>query len=274
MQLSLKVDGLEKVKKQLLMLSDKGIKEAAAKAINDGAFKARAAMQKEMDSVFDRVTPYVRKSVWIEPATPEKLVATILPTYYGGKGIDPQKILDAQEKGGRRSDKRVESALRVAGILPRGYQTVIPKQPLEGTHDGRGNFKGSFITQLISYFQAFREQGYRSNMTKKRKDKIANRGVTAEGYKTINGFVYFVSRPPEMRGVHNRSERTLHLTPGIWAKSGVHGSNIQPVMMFTRMGSYTRRFKPERIAKSIDLDNYLSSRMRFRIRQAAESLAK
>lgn len=266
MQVTIQPTGLEKVQKQLRMLSDKGIKEASAKAVNDTAYQVKRTMIKEMESVFDQVTPYVKKSVWIEQANPEKLSATILPTYYGGKGIDPQKILLAQEAGGPRRDKRVEAALRRIGILPNGYQTVPPKDPLPGSVDSRGNFKGSFIVQLISYFQGFTEQGYRANMTDKRKDKLANRGLSENGYKTINGFVYFVAYG-RLRG-----GKTAHLAPGIWAKSGIHGSNIKPVIMFTKSGNYTPRFSMDRIGKVADVDNYLAKRMRFRIRQAAESL--
>jgi len=264
MQINLNITGLDAVKKQLNMLSSKGIKDASAKAINDTAYQVMRTMLKEMDSVFDQVTPYLKKSVWIEQATPDKLSATILPTYYGGKGIDPQKILAAQESGGPRRDKRVEAALRRVGILPAGYQTTPPKDPLPGSVDGRGNFKGSFIVQLISYFQAFAEQGHRANMTKKRKDKLANMGVTENGYKTINGFVYIVSYG-RLRG--------QHLAPGIWAKSGIHGSTVKPVIMFTRSGSYRPRFSMERISKVADVDNYMAKRMRFRIRQAAEALS-
>lgn len=272
MQINLKVEGLEKVQKQLRMLSEHGIKDATSKALNDAAFKVRTTMQKEMDTVFDQVTPYVRKSVWIEKATPESLVAEIGPTYYGGKGIDPQKILSAQEAGGPRRDKRVEAALRRVGILPMGMQTVLPDTPFPGSDDGRGNFRGAFIVQLISYFQGFREQGHRANMTDKRKNKLANMGVSANGYKTINGFIYFIARGQDMKGVHDRTENTLHLHPGIWAKSGIHGSTVRPVMMFTRSGSYKPRFSMERVAKVADVNNYLSTRMRFRIRQAAEAL--
>lgn len=266
MQLTIKMTGLEKVQKQLQMLSDKGIKEASAKAINDTAYHVKRTMVKEMDAVFNGVTPYVRKSVWINLATPEKSTATILPTYYGGKGIDPQKILAAQEAGGRRRDKRVEAALRRVGILPNGYQTVPPKDPMPGSVDDSGNFKGSFVVQLISYFQAFAEQGHRANMTDKRKAKLANVGKTASGYKTINGFVYFVSYGKL------RSGPSSHLAPGIWAKSGVHGSNVKPVMLFTKSGNYKPRFSMQRIAKVADVDNYLAKRMRYRIRQAAEAL--
>ncbi len=266
MQIHMNIIGLDKVQKQLRMLSDTGIKEASAKAINDAAYQVKRTMTKEMDLVFDRVTPYIKKSVWIEQATPDKPTATILPTYYGGKGIDPQKILAAQEAGGQRKDKRVEAALRRVGILPNGYQTVPPKDPLPASVDDRGNFKGSFVVQLISYFQGFAEQGHRANMTDKRKKKLANVGLSANGYKTINGFIYFISYGKM------RSGPSSHLAPGIWAKSGIHGSNVRPVMLFTKSGNYKPRFSMERIAKVADVDNYLAKRMRYRIRQAAEAL--
>ena len=104
-------------------------------------------------------------------AKPDKLSVTIEPAYMGGKGIDPQKILNAQAWGGRRHDKRSEVALRRAGILPTGYQTAIPDDarggPYPGSDDGRGNLRGAFLVQLISYFRAFGEQGYKANMSAK-----------------------------------------------------------------------------------------------------------
>ena len=263
MQINIKFNGLEKVQKQLSMLSAGGIEVAAAKALNDAAFEVKRTMRSEMDAVFDRVTPYVRNSVFIAMATPDKLRANIFPTP-SKKGIDPQKILAAQEAGGPRHNKRVEAALTRVGILPRGMQTAIPRTPFPGSDDGRGNFRGAFVTQLISYFQAFGEQGYRANMTAKRKKKLADIGVTANGYKTINGFVYFVS--------YGKLRSGQHLDPGIWAKTGIHGSNVRPVMMFTKAGNYQPRFSMARVAQRADVDNHLSKRMRYRIRQAAEAL--
>ena len=267
MQINVKLEGLEKVQKQLAALSGPQLKGAMAKAVNDTAYQVRRTMQAEFTKSFDRVTPYIKNSVVVKQATPDALVATIEPTYYGGKGVDPQKILRAQEAGGTRRDKRSESALRRVGILPSGYQTAIPATPFPGSDDGRGNLRGPFLGQLISYFQAFGEQGYRANMTKKRKDKLANRGVTENGYKTINGFVYFVAYG-RLRG-----GRTAHLAPGIWAKSGIHGSSVKPVLMFVKSVNYTPRIALERIAKVADVDNYMAKRMRYRIRQAFEGLS-
>ena len=221
-------------------LSRSGVDSAIAKALNDSAFAARATIQKGMDSVFDRPTPYIRKSVWVTPATPEKLEASVAPTYFGGKGVDPQKILQAEVFGGRRRLKRSEVLLQNAGILPPGYVTVPGAAcPL----DSYGNIKGGFLVQLISYFKAFSEQGYRANMTDKRKKGLAKFGKSERGYKTINGVVYILSLGslPGGKGVHDAMNRTIHLAPGIWAKSGTHGSSVKPILMFVKGTNYAKR---------------------------------
>lgn len=257
MKISVQFTGLEKVQRQLASLTGAKANEAYAKAINDTAFKVRSKMQEEMRSSFDRPTPYVLRSPQFKSATPDRLVANVQPTYYGGKGIDPQKILLAQAEGGSRRDKRSEAALRRVGLLPGGYQTAIPENPFPGSFDQYGNLKGSFVVQLISYFQAFGEQGYRANATDRTIKRIQSGTKKAEGRR------YFVSFG-KLRG-----NRSSHLAPGIWAASGTGGSNVRPVLMFVKAGSYRPRIDMEKIAEKADATNYLARRMRFRIRQAA-----
>jgi hypothetical protein len=223
-------------------------------------------MQDHMQSVFDRPTPYILKSVQVTKSTPDSLEATVSPTYMGGKGVDPQKILRAEVEGGTRRDKRSEKLLRSAGMLPNGYQTSIPKDPFPGSDDGRGNLRGPFLVQLISYFQSFSEVGSRANMTKKRKDKLEGRGVNQDGHKTINGVVYFVSYG-RLRG-----GRSAHLAPGIWAKSGTHGSNVKPVLMFVRAPSYASRFSMEQLIQKEQIQSKLESRLRYQVRLAVEKM--
>jgi len=266
MQLKLEIKGLEKVQEQLKRLSQGGIKEASSKALNDTAFKARKVFQDEMKSVFQSPTPYILKSIQVKKATPESLEATVAPTYMGGKTVDPNKILRAEVEGGPRRDKRSEKLLRSAGILPNGFQTAIPKNPFPGSDDGRGNLRGPFMVQLISYFQAFSEVGHRANMTKKRKDKLANRGVTENGYKTINGFVYFVAYG-RLRG-----GRTAHLAPGIWAKRGIHGSDVKPVLMFVKAPSYAPRLSMEKIVQKAGLQAEFEKKLRHHIMAAVEKM--
>lgn len=271
--LSVQIRHQEAVVEQLRKLSGPQAREAYAKALNDTGFEVRRAMQRELGSSFDRVTPFIAKAPKVFRATADKLTVAVAPTLHterayqgGGKvGVDPQQVLQAQEFGGRRRDKRSEVALRRAGILPGGFQTAIPRDPYPGSDDGRGNLRGAFVAQLISYLQASSEQGYRANMTKRRKDKLRNQqGIgniaTKKVNKTTLGVRFFVSLG-RLRG--------HHLPPGVWASSGTHDVTVKPVLMFVRAGTYTPRISMERVAAQADLQNYLDRRVRFRIREAA-----
>ncbi|MFV0672896.1 hypothetical protein, partial [Variovorax sp. tm] len=171
------------------------------------------------------------------------------------KGVDPQKILQAQEFGGPRRDKRSELALRRIGILPAGYQTAMPATPFPGSDDGRGNVRGSFLVRLLSYFQALGEQGYRANMTDRSKARLH------KGTKGREGVRFFVAYG-RLRGGPTR-----HLAPGIWAATGTQGVIVRPVLMFVRNATYEARISRERVAERADLQPYIERRIRFRIRQ-------
>ncbi len=265
LELTIRAQNLDKVREQLGRLAGKEAKGAYAKAINDAAFQVRREMQAEMRRSFDRVTPWVEKSPKVFAATADKLSASVAPTLdtlnrpgTGGKaGVDPQDVLQAQEFGGQRRDKRSEAALRRAGILHAGWQTAIPQSPYPGSDDGRGNLRGAFLQQLLSYFQSYSEQGYKANMTARRMATLH------KGTKRQAGRRYFVSYGRWREG------RSSHLAPGIWAASGTGGVDVRPVLMFVRTPRYQPRISMERIARAAKVQEYLDKRVRFRIREAA-----
>lgn len=274
-ELKLKMTGLESVQAQLQRLSGPALREAQAKALNDTAAMVRREMVKELTSAFDRPTPFIARSPKYVQATPDNLSVRILPTLdarnlpgTGGKvGVDPQHVLQAQEHGGRRADKKSEAALRRAGILPQGYQTAIPREPYPGSHDGRGNIRGAFMQQLLSYMQAYSEVGFKANMSAKRKAKLADRTTysslaTKKTRQMIRGVVYFVS----YGRLRNGPDR--HLAPGIWAKSGTHGVDVRPVLLFVKMPSYSPRISMQAIAERAGVEDHLAKRLRSRIREA------
>lgn len=272
-QLSARVLNQAELLRQIRGLTGPQAAKAYAKALNDTGFQVRRAMQDEMRAVFDRPTDYILRSPFVRMATAAKLSVTIEPTYMGGKGIDPQKILDAQTWGGRRRDKRSESALRRAGILPNGYQTAIPSDdrggPYPGSDDGKGNLRGPFLVQLISYFHAFGEQGYKANMSEKGYQRVHR------GTKKQAGRRYFVTYGktrggPRITQKGEQDDRTAHLAPGIWAASGTGGADVRPVLMFVRPGrGYQPRFDMDKVAKRADAQTYLERRIRYRLREAA-----
>ncbi len=263
--LDLQLSNLGSVQQTFERLGRQQARTAIALALNDTGRSGRLGMVQHLQDSFDRPTKWVSNSPKYRSATPDKLTLAILPTVDsrnapsrgGAAGVDPQYILQAQEFGGRRADKRSESALRRAGILPAGMQTAIPQEPFPGSDDGKGNLRGAFVQQLLSYLQAFGEQGYRANMTD-RKKKNLHRG-TARNV----GRRYFVTYGRWREG------RASNLPPGIWAATGSTGAIIKPVLMFTRPGTYRPRISMERLANSLDLQKTLEKKLRFRIREAA-----
>lgn len=263
MQFKVEVD-FSKAKALLARLSGPETRQAVAEALNDAAWEGRRVLQQEVERSFDRPTPYIRRSIQVSrKATADRLESVVSAEYMGGKGIEPEKILRAEIFGGQRRAKRSEVALRRVGILPEGY-AIVPgqKAPL----DDYGNVRGSFIVQLISYFQAFGEQGYRANMTDKRKANLLNKGKSAGGYAKTLGVRYFISYGKL------RSGPTEHLHPGIWSARGTHDVDIEPILMFVKTPSYRPRldFFGKPVQAAVDKFN---PRLRYRMRSILERRA-
>lgn len=225
------------------------LRYAASRAINEVAIQVvRPALQAEMDVSFDRPTPWLKKSIWVDQAKPEALVASIYPQYLGGKSVDPAKVLQAEVVGGGRRNKRAEVAFQRVGILPPGW-FMVPSSALLGDSsktDGYGNVRGAFIVQLLSYFNAFSEQGYRANMTDKRRSALAKVKRSKRGFLQVRGVQYFVSKGRGTVGANpaeGRQGREQHLAPGIWSRSGTHGSDLKPVFFFVRAPHYSVRYR-------------------------------
>lgn len=277
MNLNIKVTGSEKIQQALLRLAGSVARQEMATGLNVGANAyLKPAMQQELSSRVDRVTPFVLNSVrLVQRATPDNLTISVGPTYgsklgtKGGKvGVDPQQILQALEFGGGRRDKRSENALMRVGILPRGMQTAIPAKPFPGSDDGNGNLRGPFLVQLIAYFQAFGEQGYKSNMKDKTKRALER------GSKKSIGRRYFVAYGKLRGGARmtrrgEYDERASNLAPGIWAVVGKTGADVRPVLMFVRRASYKPQIDMSMRSRIGTIEQQFGSLIRARIYKAA-----
>lgn len=250
--INLEITGLERVQAQLRQLSSGQIKEAAAKALNDTAFKGRAGVQKRMDSAFERVTPYIRKSIQVERATADSLQAWVGPRMMSGGGIDPQKILQAQAAGGQRRDKRSERALAAMGVLPSGYRTVLPTDSFPSSADGRGNIRGTFLRSLLRHLSGKRKAAPKTR---------ANRGEPAVA-------AAFFVLPPGLRNYGSKP-------PGIYATgNGRTGDGLRAVLFFVRSAAYKPRLDMDGITRELSPSDLVSRRFRYHVRSAAEGLVK
>ena len=274
MQLTIQTDTSRA--QRLLQQVPRQARFAAAQALNGAAFQSRLDWQAQMRAVFDRPTLYVVDSIWVaKRATREDLHAEVGPRYYGGKGVDPEKVLLAEAFAGVRRPKRFEIALRRAGVLPPNMAAVpatwVTTDPASA--DGFGGVKGSFIVRLLSYLQAFGEQGYRANMTLANRKKLGGQGRWVNGrfygahtkqgagaagaaaYRS-GGVAYFVSKGRGSSVLTRRQAAAgrfadghdQHLPAGIWQRTGLGGFDVKPVFLFTRMPRYRARLDLQALA--------------------------
>lgn len=272
--INVQILGLDKVQKQLQELSGTEIKRAFAGALNDEAFRARSEMQEHMRKTFNSVTPYIERSPRVEMAKPDHLEATIWPKQSGNgsANIDPQKILQAQEFGGKRADKRFEVALKSIGVLPSGYQAVTPRSPFPGSDDGYGNISGPFIRHLLSYFQANPPGSKSKNMSEATMAKVHKTGNVrrAKGMQgpMMGGRRYFVvAKGQQLKGISRTTRKEIDLQPGIWAD--VQG-RISPVLLFVKTGSYKPLLNMDSLRKEKERMEYIGQKLRGRIRSIYE----
>lgn len=221
--ISVKVDisGLER---RMQALHSEQVPFALKEAINKTAALVVEAEKKEMRNVFDRPRQYTLNSVAIfKGATKQNPRAIVNIKNIGGKGVPASKYLAAQVKGGTRRMKRFEKALQMAGAMPPGFFAV----PGDAARmDAGGNMEGGQIVQILAFFKAFPENGYKANMTDKGRKKLA-KGTK----KQPGGFVYFVGQPGK------------GLPLGIWQRFTFPGGGaLKPVLIFVPNATYQPRF--------------------------------
>lgn len=214
----------------------KSVPAATMRSLNYTARKVKESEEREVRDVFDRPTRNTQDAFYVKPATKSRLASEVGIKDSAGKSVPASKYLLAQITGGTRRLKRFEVALRSVGVLPSGYWAV----PGNGAKiDAHGNMSAGQIVQILSYFRAFPELGYRANITDKRRASLR------KGSKRKLGYEYFVGRP---------GNGTLPL--GIWqrfhfAGGGFSGGRtaIRPILIFVSRSLYEKRLDFEYVAR-------------------------
>lgn len=216
---------------------------ALALAMTRTAHDARVAVQQEMRSVFDRPTPFTLNSMRVDPAKPDKLEASLFFKDLGSKGGgDARTRYGPQVFGGQRAIKRFETLLRRRGLLG-VTEEAVPGQAAK--LDAYGNMSRGQIIQILSWFQAFGEEGFTANSTK------SSRAKKAKGTRNRYGTRFFLKRDKPGRGVYFATQ-----TP--------FGSSIRPVLMFVRRGNYKARLPFEKVVTKV-IDEQLERRFNVEI---------
>lgn len=210
---------------------EKQTRYATSVALTSTAKDVKAAIREAMLRSFDRPTSYTLNALKVTPAKKTELVAKVGLKDSWGKGLDAGKWLGPQIHGGGRGKKRSEVSFGQAGLSGGLYMV-----PAGGARlDSHGNPSKGQLVKLLSYLQAFGEQGYKANSSAEKIADMAKLGKTKKGYQTIGGIQYFVSRG---KGTAIKGNRSQPLDAGIWQKRGVHGSKIKPIYLFVDQPQY------------------------------------
>jgi hypothetical protein len=225
---SVTLTGLEEAIGRLDFFETQQMPFALAKTLTDIADIAKNNAVKEMKTVFDRPTPFTLNALKVERATKRNLEAKLLlkdPTRID----DPHHYLNVEVAGGPRGFKPFEARLYRKGLIPTGDYAV----PNSGADfDAFGNMKRGQITQMLSYFDAFGDAGFRANMGDEGRRRL---GKTT---RKKRGMAYFAAEPGNKQS----------LAPGIYKRvNTVFGSAITRVLLFSGATHYEPRISLERI---------------------------
>lgn len=214
---------------RIVAAEKKQVNFATKVALTRTGQKVMVAEQREMRDVFSMPTPFTMSSLYLRPATSSNLSAEVKLKDFASKATPASKFLAAQLKGGERVQKRFERALQAVGALPPGFR-IVPGDAAK--LDAYGNMDRGQIVQILAFFRAFPEAGYKANMTAQGRAKLARGG------KTRQGISYFAGRPGD------------RLPLGIYQRvTFARGTAIKPVMIFVRSAVYQAVFNFEDVAK-------------------------
>lgn len=215
---------------------DKQAQFALVVALTRTAYKAKDDLRNEMQSVFDRPTPYTLNSIAVRRATTANPTAELYIKGEGssGKGVAATKYLTPEVYGGSRSHKRFERALQARGLMPSGMYVV----PAGGAKlDQYGNASRGQMTQILSQLKVQLTSGY---------DSAASNSAASKRSRRRQGVTYF-SLP---RG-HGK------LKPGIYLRRDfAHGSEVKPVFLFVSNPSYNVRLPFHKIVEQSAQRNF------------------
>lgn len=202
---------------------------AATLALTRTAQVVADDLRQEMRVAFDRPTPATLGSLFIRPATRQRMEASVwikdgrsagpgggLVGQVGrwGKGRAAIKWLSPEVFGGPRDDKGVEAMLRRRGVLTQG-QYIVPGNGL--ALDQFGNIPRGKLNQIMSGARLFTQEGYSANATGSKRSRAKGHGKR-----------YFV--------MHDTNRRPF----AVAERTGSGRAGLKIVLVFARRPTYSK----------------------------------
>lgn len=216
--LTVRIEGVEDLKRSLSDIGKKQVPFAAAKAITKTAKSVEARIQSDMAGAFKSASPYVKRATFSTSATKANLTATVgLKDQKPAGGTAPAVLLKEHFTGGLRGNKPFEKAIIALGVMPIGYRAVPGGgMKLDAYGNPSRNEIGEMLGALRTRMQVYKGRGKR---------------VELVGYFIIP--------------VGARS----HLHPGIYKR--VARGAIKAMFIFVNKAAYRKVIDMERSAREV-----------------------
>jgi hypothetical protein len=220
MEMKVTITGQTELIAMLNNVAKRQLPFACAKALTLTANKCKEKLIEHMGVVFDRPTPFVKRGLYVRPATKDTLQSEVGISY---RAID---ILGHHVEGGVRPEKRSEHWLG-------SYYLPGQAMPL----NQYGNISQGKITQILSgVFKNPDPMSWTTARSRQRKRKRAR------------PFYFLI---PNIRGI----ESATHLYPGIYQRFGKR--KIKPALIFMKKEpTYSKRYDFYGIGRRTALSSY------------------
>jgi len=159
--LTVKIEGMDALKRMLSEMGQKQVPFAAAQAITKTAKSVEKRLQADMADAFKSASPYTKRATFSTSATKAKLEATIgLKDQKPSSGTAPAVLLKEHFTGGLRGNKPYEKAIIAMSGMPSGWR-AIPGGGIKKDAYGNPNRKeiGEMLGALRSRMQVFKGRG-------------------------------------------------------------------------------------------------------------------
>ena len=194
---------------------------AVSRALNDTAKDIVTAERKEMESVFDRPTPFTLNAFFVKPSTKQNLVAVVSEKPMAGK----RDFLMREAEGGARRSTALETLLRTKLAITGVLQAILPAD--NARLDQYGNWSNGQRNEVLAAIGAMR-------------DSLSNRSARSLKRKR-NPSTFFVP--------------TSGLPPAVYERTGK--GQLHVILAFTsKAPSYEPRFPFERVARETAMKNF------------------
>jgi hypothetical protein len=245
--------------------------EILANAATETGYYVLNKYKQQLPKYFDRPTDYTINSMYCQPATPNRLEATVQWKDQGsaGKGTSAGRYLQPEVTGGTRRNKRFEASLQYSGRMPAGY-FAVPTDDI--ALDQNGNVPSGLYTKILSALKSSFDSTQNQTTQKGYKGKSDNflkrfrgeapgfvdkgRAQAADARARARATKYFVIMPGTPGGLYPGIYESQVILGGRGSRrlfSYVREVNYKATFPFEQIGqdAATAKF-PEKLEEAID----------------------